>query len=120
MAAYFSSKWTATHLWQLELPVVTIPRKALEWHLDYPFWPTAPPEHIFDLRPRDVLLNPGLHPHHHRRILEAETSYPLEVGVLGSTTVILDGIHRLAKLSRESGTDASVRYVPSQYVTKLE
>ena len=91
----------------------------LEWHLDCPFWPTDPPHQIFNLKPRDVLAEPGRYSDHHRRILEADMAYPLEVGHFGSTLVILDGIHRLAKMVSHGTTEAQIRYVPDSYITML-
>lgn len=120
MADYFSSRWNPRLLWQLELPVETIPVETLEWHLDYPFWPSNPPWNIFDLKPRDVLSDCELHRGHYSRILNADTACPLEVGVFGETVVILDGIHRLAKLVLQSVAEVEVRYVPDDHITRTE
>ena len=109
MAEYFNARWTPRQLWNIDLPTEAIQIAELDWHLDYPFWPSDPPGHIFDLRPRAVLEARAVHPGHYERILAADTRYPLEVGVFGSSVVILDGIHRLAKLVREGASEVHVR-----------
>jgi len=119
IADYFDSRWIPKLLWELDLQVEAMSVASLEWHLDYPFWPSNPPAHIFDLKPRDVLSDCMVHPDHYSRILEADTSYPLDVGCFGNTAVILDGIHRLAKIVLIGSTELKVRYVPGDYISRV-
>ena len=120
MADYFDSRWAPKELWNLDLPVETMLISDVEWHLDYPFWPTKPPEQIFDFKPRDVLTKRADFPEHFNRVLAADTRFPVEVGVFGWTVVILDGIHRLAKLALDGSPELQVRFVPDEYIARVD
>ncbi len=53
---------------------------------------------LFDLKPRDVLEKPGKYSYHITRIKEADESYPVCVTEYKGHEIVIDGIHRLAKL----------------------
>ena len=102
--------WDNRKVWSLATPAELWPMRSLAWHLDLPFWSTRPPEPLFDLCPRVVLDTPALHPYHDARIDRAETQYPLEVMWSADRPVILDGLHRLARLHRLGAQIVQVRH----------
>ena len=114
MAAYFRCRWDNESLWKLDLPISELPLRELVWHLDLPFWASDPPERIFDVVPRDVLGAPEAHPVRTARMERAQVAWPLHVTRFGTRIVILDGIHRLARLVRDGGVErVLVRHVPT-------
>ena len=116
---YFAFDWDNRAVWALDLEVEQIPRELLDWHLDLPFWSTAPPEPLFDLRPRDVLRDRDLHPLHTKRIDDADLRYPLHVMECRGRLAILDGMHRLARLAAEGSAFAAVRRVPRRAIPDI-
>ena len=88
----------------------------LQWHLNYPFWSTRPPGPVFDLKPRAVLASPEFHSRHWNRIVDADLSYPLNVGRFGGRLVILDGLHRLAKAVHGGVAEIEYRLVPKRHI----
>ena len=119
MEEYFRSEWSRSEIWQLELPVEEAPVSDFAWHLDQPFWSSEPPEPRFDIIPRSVLDNPGRYAEHYRRILESDTRFPLDVARFGSKIVILDGIHRLARLYHKSAQLIRFRHVPQELIRRV-
>ena len=116
---YFDSTWKKRELWELDLPNKAMRVSALQWHLDYPFWSREPPGPVFNLRPRVVLSNPSKHLRHWNRIVTADLSYPLEVGRFGERHVILDGLHRLAKVVLAGANELQCKLVPGHYIRKF-
>ncbi len=109
---YFDFNWSNARIWALDVPVEAVPLAELTWHLDIPIWSTQRGEMRFDLRPRDVLADPSFHPGHFERVQDVDTSYPLDLMWTGKRHVILDGIHRLARLARDGAAEARVRLIP--------
>jgi hypothetical protein len=114
--AYFLSRWNRRAIWQLDLVVQTAPLGDFTWHLDQPFWSSQPPQPRFDLRPRAVLEDPDQYAAHHKRILAADARFPLDVARFGSRIVILDGIHRLARMYRTHEELIRFRLVPQDAI----
>ncbi len=109
---YFDFNWSNERIWALDVPVGVVPVRDLAWHLDIPIWSTVRGEPRFDLHPRAVLKDPVSHAFHTERMLGADTRYPLELMWTGERFVILDGIHRLARLVHERAESARVRRIP--------
>lgn len=120
MAAYFSSRWSREDLWTLELPIRCAPLNDFAWHLHYPFWSSLPPEPRFDLKPIEVLHAPHRFAYHYKRMLEADTRYPLLVASFKDKLVILDGLHRLAKLYRAKSPSTRFKRIPDDYVKPFQ
>jgi hypothetical protein len=113
---YFYSKWDNHDLWNLVAPCERLQVHELEWHLNYPFWSTSPPESVFDLRPGFVLENPNKYPKHRERIESADLEYPILVGRFGGRHVILDGFHRLLKAIKNGATFMECKNVPQSHI----
>ena len=71
---------------------------------------------LFNLKPNDVIRNPGKHPFHDNRIAEADLSYPLEMMFTVDRFAILDGIHRLAKYAMQGIEEVRVRIIPAEFL----
>ena len=116
---YFDFNWSNALVWALEAPVEEVPLAELIWHLEIPIWSTVLGESRFDLKPRDVLHDPSLHPVHYQRLLDVDTRYPLDSMWTTDRFVILDGIHRLARLAREGAQTARVRRIPRSDIPRI-
>ena len=114
---YFRARWDKHQLWRLDLPASSIKTSELDWHLDYPFWSSEPPEPLFDLHPRSVLSNPPEYPIHWNRVLSADLTYPIATASFGDRLVILDGLHRLAHALYLEHADIEHVVVPQRYVS---
>lgn len=98
--AYFSLKFPP-NLWQLGGEVFLEPITTFVWQLDCPFWRVKKGD-AYNLKPREVLTHPEVHREHWDRIQSADMSYTVIVAEFEGTLVILDGLHRLAKIWSES------------------
>jgi len=108
--------WDNRLLWSLDLPSSSMEVDELSWLLDLPVWSSRPPAPLFDLVPRTVIESPGVHVGHARRVLHADLSYPLLVHHHRGRWVVLDGLHRLAKLVCRGATLATVCRVLPQHL----
>jgi len=116
---YVPFNWDNRKIWALQLPVETALVKDWIWHLDLPFWSTVPKQPLFNLRPREVLENPKEHPIHWERIERADIGFPVETLRVNNRWVILDGIHRLARLARDGAVEFLIRRVPESAVSLI-
>lgn len=115
---WYSIDWDVESLWRLDLPVEEIEFRELAWHLDVAVWPDeqgAP----YTVTPRQVLEEADRHPTEHRRIQAASLDYPLEVFDHLGRTMILDGVHRLAKAKMAGLSTVRVRRVPEDAVARI-
>ena len=83
-------------LHKLSNPVINIPFATLKWHLDITPWDYE--GRPFGVGPRQVLNNPSQYAQHYARIRCADTSFPLDIAYNNGRWVIIDGLHRLAKI----------------------
>ncbi|MCA9575452.1 MAG: hypothetical protein KC668_08445 [Myxococcales bacterium] len=113
---YFDFDWDRRKVWALSITPEPLPRSALEWHLDLPFWSSRPPEPLFDLQPRRVIDDPTYHAAHERRIALADMSFPIDVMEHRGRLCVMDGLHRLARAVREGRDMVSVRRIPRSAV----
>jgi len=107
----FDFHWDAHKVWAIEAPVEDMRLDELAWHFDVPFlWKR--PNGYYDVLPRDVLDRPDQHALEYARTMQADTSYPIDIMRHNGRWVILDGLHRLMKLSAEGATIVKVRKIP--------
>jgi hypothetical protein len=74
---------------------------------------------LFDLLPREVITFPQKSPHQYRRILAADTGFPIDLLSFRGRQWILDGVHRLAKLALIGGEVVCVRCHPEAIIAKI-
>ena len=92
--------WDVAKVWEQEAEVVALPFADLNYLLDLPLWSSVPDRGLlFDISPREVIASPQRSPHQHRRILEADIGFPIDLICYQGRRWILDGVHRLARLS---------------------
>ena len=109
---YLSFNWSNAKVWALELAVHEVPLSDLEWHLAIPVWSTVPGRRLFDLAPMTVLEHPREHGRHYARVLDTSVHYPIDTILWEGAWVILDGVHRLAKLWLARARNVRIRRVP--------
>ena len=113
ISPYFGLRWKPHQLWNLDLVSEPGNVESLTWHLHYPFWSSEPPAPLFDLCPGEVIKKPDRSRYHWERCAAADLRYPLHVTRIASRVVILDGIHRLAKLTMLGRSDLRYYVVPT-------
>ena len=117
---YFPFNWDVEELWQLEGELETKEVVNLEWHLDQPFWSSESGKGmLFDLNPREVLINPHKYPFQRRRIYEADIAYPIYMTTYLDREIIIDGIHRLAKAVETKLKTISVKFINENSIQKI-
>ncbi len=103
--------WEEEKLWAVDLPVTTLSIADLEWHLDCPFWEHDNGER-YTVTPRDVLEKEEGTSKEQESVVQADTTYPIDVYFNKDKYLILDGIHRLVKLYQSGATTFDVRVIP--------
>lgn len=103
-------------IWKLEVPIAMTPIKLLEWHLEIPFWSS---DHgYYDLSPNQLLKTPTLSPSHYQRVLEADTTHPIDYTFYKGRPKIIDGLHRLTKAKLNGAEFTEMRFVPIEILLK--
>lgn len=111
----FDFSWDPEKVWGLEVPVEEMLIGELTWHFDVPFiW--SQPNGFYDVNPSEVLENPDKHPEEYKRTMEADTSHPIDIMSWKGRWLILDGLHRLMKLSIEGHEAVEVRKIPKSAI----
>ena len=87
--------WDVRKLWTVDLPVVSMRVRDLEWLLDKPFWKDGPRK--LTLRPLDVATHPQRHQADYERTMAVDLSRPINVIEHRGRWVVIDGLHRLLK-----------------------
>jgi len=116
---YFDFDWENCKVWNLDIPVESILITDIQWHLDMPFWASVPGKPLFDLVPNDVLRQLDEYPYHREKLEKCDTSFPIDVMWSEGRFVILDGIHRLAKLKMMGATLVRIRKIPTEMIPKI-
>lgn len=110
LEAGFDEDWDNRKLWALNLPITWMGIKELEWHFDLPFLDEDGGH--YNLKPRDVIDDPGAHQTEYYRTMNANMIYPIDVMDHKGRLVILDGLHRVMKAVISGEKKIPVRIVP--------
>ncbi len=113
----FDFDWSEKKVWALDIPVVDISIKELEWHFGIPFW--NKPGGVYDLTPDEVMENPELHKAEYRRIQNADLRHPIDIMENKGRWLILDGLHRLAKARTQGMEIIKVRKIPRSAIPRI-
>jgi len=105
--------WEEEKIWALDLPISSIAIKEVEWHLDCPFWEHDNGER-YTITPRDVLERASGTDKEYQAVLNADTSYPIDIYFNKNKWLILDGLHRLVKLYSSGVTEINVRIITKE------
>lgn len=113
----FDFSWDERKVWALEVAPENIATSELAWHFDIPFWRT--PGGFYDLTPNQVLADASKYSAEYERILNADTSYPIDIMFWRGQWLILDGLHRLVKLHQRGDKTVAVRKIPKSAVPSI-
>ncbi len=117
---YFPFNWNVEEVWVLEGSIERRNIEELEWHLEKPFWSSERGKGMmFDLKPREVLANPSKNSYHSTRINEADVSYPVCLTLYKGREIIIDGIHRLAKLANDNIETVEVKVINGKSIESI-
>lgn len=108
LAAFPDVPWRIADLHALRLPVVRIDVENLSWLLELPLWQLN--GRRFQVTPVAVATDPSCYPHHYRRVMTADLSYPIHCVEHQERMVALDGVHRLlrARICGHDSIDAMI------------
>jgi hypothetical protein len=110
----YAFDWDIEAIWALDLPVEEKPIADLAWMLETPVW--FGPDGPYTLSPNAVAADTQTHAREYVRAMRADTKYPIDIAWHADRWVILDGVHRLLRLSREGATTVRVRVVPKKHL----
>ena len=111
----FDFNWRNQKVWALDVPAEEIPISELSWLLEHPFiWPI--PAGYDKVTPHEVMRDPHKYPGEYERMQQADTKYPIDIMFWKNRWLILDGIHRLMKLSLEGAKTIQVRKIPQSAI----
>ena len=110
--------WEEEKIWALDLPVTEIDMKDLIWHFDAPFWPNDNGER-WTVTPWDVINQAPDTKKEQTNLEKADTNYPIDILENNGRWLILDGIHRLAKLYKQNNKKIKVRIIPRNRLPEI-
>ena len=113
--------WDVKLVWSLSTSIQEIGREEFDYLLALPFWSSVPNfGMLFDVSPIEVIKRPNRFPHQYRRILQADTKFPIEIIEYSNRNWILDGVHRLAKMYLKDNEIIKVRIHPSDVIPVIK
>ena len=104
---------------ELPLPVSEIDIDQLLWHFDMPVWSKDGTDG-WNLTPWEAIRKESGSTIHQKRIEDADFSYPLVATEYNSKMVILDGVHRLAKMYMQGEKIIKAKIIPTEYLSRKE
>jgi hypothetical protein len=113
----FDFRWDERKVWALDVPIEEIPITDLTWHFDIPFWSTA--NGFYDLKAQEVIDFPEDNRVEYERTMKVDTSHPIDIMLWRGRWLILDGLHRLAKLSIQGAETVKVRKIPKSAIPAI-
>ncbi len=104
---------------ELPLPIVDIDIEKLIWHFDMPVWEKDGTDD-WNCTPREVINKEPRILTHQTRVEAADTNHPIVVTEYNGRYVILDGVHRLAKVFMGGGKTMRAKIIPAEYLARKE
>ncbi len=104
---------------ELPLPIVEIDIEKLIWHFEMPVWEKDETDD-WNLTPWEVIRKDKGTTAHQKKIEKADTSHPIIITRYNSRYVILDGVHRLAKVYMNGGKKMKAKIIPKKYLSRKE
>ncbi|MEK7627988.1 MAG: hypothetical protein AAB421_01055 [Patescibacteria group bacterium] len=102
--------WDEKKIWALNIPESTLDISELEWHLDCPFWENDSGVE-YSVTPREVLEKISGTTNEQEKVENADTKHPIDIYFNKNKWLVLDGIHRLAKLYAAGAERVRVRII---------
>ncbi|MCK5829863.1 MAG: hypothetical protein KAH20_06130 [Methylococcales bacterium] len=113
--------WDVTLVWALSTPTQEVYREEFDYFLTLPLWSSTPNfGMLFDVSPIEVIKSPDRFPHEYRRILQADTKFPIELLEYNHKNWILDGVHRLVKMYLKDNKIINIRIHPSDVIPRVK
>lgn len=102
-------------LWALNVPIEEMDMQELVWIFSVPFWEDESGNIV--ITPKEVMDNMDKFPYHRDKILNADTTYPIDIMKnKKGKWLTLDGLHRLAKLFLNNEVKVKVRKIPPEII----
>ena len=112
--------WDVRRVWEQKAEASVLPLMDFDYLLNLPLWSSVPNQGmLFDISPREVIASPQRSPHQYRRILDADIKFPIDLISYRGRKWILDGVHRLAKLSLMGKTVVSIRLHDEAIISEI-
>ncbi|MFA6534347.1 MAG: hypothetical protein WCT37_04205 [Patescibacteria group bacterium] len=110
--------WDEEKIWLLDLPVVEMDVEELLWHFDTPWWPNDNGDR-WTVTPWEVISQNAGSQNEQNKMAQADTAYPLDILENKGRWLVLDGLHRLAKLYKQGQKKVKVRIVPRERLPEI-
>ena len=104
---------------EVALPIIEIDIENLVWHFDMPVWAKDGTDD-WNLTPLEVINKGTGTSVHQKRVVDADTTYPIIVTDYRSRLVILDGVHRLVKVYMGREKKIKAKIIPMEYLFRSE
>ena len=107
-------------VWALDIPVVEIPIEDITWHFSIPFWGVK--DAYYSITVNDVIKNKDAYPEHYKRIINSETTYPVDLldnREINGKLLMLDGLHRTVKLYLEGQKTIKAHIVSRNLIPQI-
>lgn len=110
--------WDEEKIWALDLPIVEMDVKKLLWHFDVPFWSNDNGER-WTVSIWDVVDGDEGTKNEQTKMKKADLSCPIDIIENKGKWLVLDGLHRLAKLYKQGQEKIKVRIVPKERFSEI-
>ena len=112
--------WDVRKVWGLVAPVSEIAISEFSYLLELPLWSSVPNQGmLFDISPAEVICDPSASPYQTQRLADADTRFPIDLLLLNDRRWVLDGVHRIAKLSTLNVPCVHVRVHTASIITLI-
>lgn len=112
--------WDVRKVWGLVAPVSEIAISEFSYLLELPLWSSVSNQGmLFDISPAEVIRNPLASPYQTQRLADADTRFPIDVLLLNDRRWVLDGVHRIAKLSALNAPRLHVRIHTASIIARI-
>ncbi|RYD23082.1 MAG: hypothetical protein EOP88_05605 [Verrucomicrobiaceae bacterium] len=113
-------QWDVREVWKLPGEVMLRPRADYDYLLDLPLWSSVPEQGmLFDISPREVILDAEQSPFQTERVRMADMRYPIDFVETDGRLWILDGVHRLARHYQMGTVFIRVRCHPGSVIPRI-
>ncbi|NJD06093.1 MAG: hypothetical protein FIA97_06300 [Methylococcaceae bacterium] len=103
--------WDVHKIWEIQAPVFQISCAEFEYLLELSLWSSVPNQGLlFDVRPIDVIRDPGRSPYQARRLARCDLQHPIDILLAREKRWVLDGVHRIAKQVSLQRSTIAVRF----------
>jgi hypothetical protein len=110
--------WEEEKIWALDLPVIEIDISELLWLFDAPFWENDNGDR-YTITPWDVINENDTATKEIMAMNKADVTFPIDIFQNHGKWLVLDGLHRLAKVYKNGGTKIQARVVPRERLPEI-